>query len=157
MEWFKSQTARDQIALVVGSIALIFYILIGMVYQPLQAKVANLQVTNTAAQQDLQWMVQSAAQVKALQGDSSKAFNVVQGSISQVVDSTVRQSGLKMKRFQPSGDNQAQVWLESVPYNAAISWLHDIENQFGFTIDSASINATSQPGLINLRVRLTSQ
>jgi len=155
MEWFKAQTIRDQLALVIGGIALLIYVLVGMIYQPLQAKVSDLEFRNQAVSADLKWMVQSAAQVKALSGKTSSIEPAQQGSISQVVNNSVRQAGLKMKRFQPSGDKQAQIWLEGVPYAAAIGWLNDIENRFGYTIDSASINASSQSGMINLRVRLT--
>jgi type II secretory pathway component PulM len=154
MEWFKSQTSRDQVAIVVGGIALVIYILVGLIYQPIQTRIENLQTSNDTARADLQWMMESASTVKAMQGNSAKTNAGPSGSISQVVDKSVRDAGLKMKRFQPNGDKQAQVWLEGVPYAASIAWLNALENSYGYSLDSVSINASSQSGLINVRVKV---
>lgn len=150
--WFKAQSSRDQIAIAVLAVAVFVYVLIGGVYQPLLAKQAQLSAANEAASEDLRWMLGAASQVKA--APVKKVASSSGGSLSQVIDASVRRAGIKMKRFQPSGDKQAQVWLENVPYTAAITWLNELEVERGYQIDSASISAASQPGMVNVRIRV---
>lgn len=150
--WFKAQSSRDQIAMVALVIALAVYFLIGVVYQPLVAKQEQLVAANETASEDLRWMLNAAAKVKA--APATTAVKNTGGALSQVIDSSVRRAGLKMKRFQPSGEKQAQIWLENVPYSAAVTWLNELEIERGYQIDSASLSAASQPGLVNLRVRV---
>lgn len=150
--WFKAQTSRDQIAIVALAIAVVIYVLVGWIYQPLQAKQAQLTQANDVAAEDLRWMLGAAAKVKA--APAKQASSSSGGSLSQVIDASVRRAGLKMKRFQPSGDKQAQVWLENVPYSAAMTWLNELEVERGYRIDSASITAASQSGTVNVRIRV---
>ncbi len=150
--WFKAQTSRDQIAIVALAIAVVIYVLVGWIYQPLQAKQAQLTQANVVAAEDLRWMLGAAAKVKM--APAKQASTRAGGSLSQVIDASVRRAGLKMKRFQPSGDKQAQVWLENVPYAAAMTWLNELEVERGYRIESASITAASQSGTVNLRIRV---
>lgn len=150
--WFKAQTSRDQIAIVALAIAVVIYVLVGWIYQPLQAKQAQLTQANDVAAEDLRWMLGAAAKVKT--APAKQASSSAGGSLSQVIDASVRRAGLKMKRFQPSGDKQAQVWLENVPYAAAMTWLNELEVERGYRIDSASITAASQSGTVNVRIRV---
>ena len=150
--WFRAQTSRDQVAIVALAIAVVVYVLVGWIYQPLQAKQAQLTQANDVAAEDLRWMLSAAAKVKATPAKAVKASG--SGSLSQVIDASVRRAGLKMKRFQPSGDKQAQVWLENVPYAAAMTWLNELEVERGYRIDSASITAASQSGTVNVRIRV---
>ncbi len=150
--WFATQTSRDQVAIVALAVAAVIYVLVGWIYQPLQAKQWQLAQANETAAEDLRWMLGAAAQVQAAPAKQAKSSSG--GSLSQVIDASVRRAGLKMKRFQPSGDKQAQVWLENVPYAAAMTWLNDLEVERGYRIDSASITAASQSGSVNVRIRV---
>ena len=152
MQWFKTQTSRDQVAIVALLVAIILYVLVGMIYQPLQEKQAQLSVANESASEDLRWMLNAVAQYKAV--PTSQGSAQAGGSLSQVIDASVRRAGLKIKRFQPSGDKQAQVWLENVPYAAAMTWLNELEVERGYSIDSASVTAASQSGHVNIRIRV---
>lgn len=152
IQWFRAQSSRDQIAMVALGIAIFLYVVVGMLYQPMQAKQQQLVVANQAASDDLQWMLSAAASVKA--APAKAVSNASSGPLSQVIDASVRRAGLKMKRFQPSGDDQAQVWLENVAYGAAMTWLNELEVERGYRIDSASITAASQPGMVNVRIRV---
>ncbi|HSG62466.1 MAG TPA: type II secretion system protein M [Pseudomonadales bacterium] len=150
--WFHAQSSRDQVAIVALALALLLYIVVGLIYQPLQAKQQQLVLANQAASEDLQWMLGAAAKIKMAPAQKTK--NASGGSLSQVIDSSVRRAGLTMKRFQPSGDNQAQVWLENVPYTATMTWLNELEVERGYRIESASVTAASQSGTVNVRIRV---
>ncbi|MEY3017461.1 MAG: hypothetical protein RL336_596 [Pseudomonadota bacterium] len=150
--WFKAQSIRDQIAIVALAIALLLYLMIGVIYQPLVAKQAQLVSANEAASEDLRWMLNAAAKVKA--APAKTAVKNTGGALSQVIDASIRRAGLKMKRFQPNGEKQAQIWLENVPYSAAVTWLNELEIERGYQIDSASLSAASQTGFVNVRVRV---
>lgn len=155
LEWFNQQSRRDQIVLVIGSVVLGAYILWSAVVSPLQSRAAQLQASNQEALSQLSWMLESAAEAKARMaaGGSAGASQAV-GNLTQLIDSTARAAGLTMKRFQPNGDDQAQVWMDGMPFAAVSNWLYELEVTRGLELGSVSISNASTPGTVNLRVRI---
>jgi type II secretory pathway component PulM len=71
-----------------------------------------------------------------------------------VVDSSLPQHKLVMKRYQPIGEQGAQVWLEDASLPEVIAWLSALEAGSGMRLDNVSIVSSDKQGYVKTRVRL---
>jgi type II secretory pathway component PulM len=82
-----------------------------------------------------------------------------QDSLVVLIDRAARESGLgqALTGSQPSGDGGMRVQLEKAPFNSLVAWLARLSEQNGVRVESASIDAANEPGLVNagivLRIR----
>lgn len=154
MEWFTALPRRQQWAVVIGGIVVVFYVLYMALWAPLGDKVDKLSMRNQGAVTNLQWLRESAEEVKQLRG-SGGGRSASQMSLSQMVDTSVARHGVRMSRFQPSGKTEAQVWLDKVEFNRLVAWLDQMENGYGVAIKNIAINAGNEEGMVNARVRFS--
>lgn len=153
-EWFNNLERREQWALVVGSALLLVYLFYLLVWSPLNSRIENLQQRNTAAADVLVYMQNGVQEIKQLRGGASTTRGGSGGqSLSQMVDQSAAQHGIRISRFQPSGNNEAQVWLENIPFNKLLAWLDQMENSYGVRVKNIAVNNASAVGIVNVRVR----
>lgn len=154
MEWFTALPRRQQWFVVSGAIVVVLYVLYMALWAPLGDKVDKLSMRNQGATANLQWLRESAAEVQQLRG-SGGGSRQSQMSLSQMVDTSVARHGIRMSRFQPSGQTEAQVWLDTVEFNRLVAWLDQMENGYGVAIKNIAINAGNSDGMVNARVRFS--
>ncbi len=152
-EWFNNLERREQWILLAGAAFVVIYILFGVVLGPLNNDVTSLTTRNQAASETLQWMHQGAAQVKKLRGGGRGNAASAQLGLSKMVDQSAAREGLRVSRFQPSGNNEAQVWLDKISFNRLVAWLDRMENTHGASVMNITINAANETGTVNVRVR----
>jgi type II secretory pathway component PulM len=73
-----------------------------------------------------------------------------------VVDGAAREAGLgtALTSSEPSGAGGLQVRLEKAPFDAIIAWLARLSEQDGIRVDSATMDAAGQPGIVNAGIVL---
>lgn len=153
---FDQLPLRQQWLLVVAAILVVVYIAVAVVYQPLVAKRNLLAQQNSGAEQTVQWMRGAIAEIRALRGAGNTNAAAASGmSLSQLVDSAAARHGLRVTRFQPAGDNEAQIWMDKVAFDSIVMMLDQLENQYGLDVLSVAVNGASAPGLVNVRLRLS--
>ena len=155
MEWFNALPRRQQWFVVVGVIVVFFYLLYIALWAPLSGSIDKLGMQNQRATNDLHELRESAAKVKQLRGLGRSA--VIQGSdmsLSQMVDTAVARHRIKMNRFQPSGQNEAQLWFDNVDFNRMLAYLDQMENGYGVVIKNIAVNAGNSEGLVTVRLRV---
>jgi type II secretory pathway component PulM len=136
-----------------GGIALALIILIGGILLPLQSAVSSAEARNDTKRQDLMWMRANAAEIRAagsqLPADSSEAPVVL-------VDRVGRAAGLTdaLRGTQPSGSG-VRVQLEGAPFDVVVTWLATLDQRYGLSIESITVDRTVKPGLINASITFT--
>jgi general secretion pathway protein M len=151
-EWFNSLERREQWLVIVGGVCVTFYLLYLLILAPLNKKIELLEVRNQGASETLEWMKQSVAELNSLRG-STKSTSTGGLELSKMVDQSAARHGVRVTRFQPSGDDEAQVWLDKAEFNKLVAWLDQMENAYGVSIKNISMNAGNNPGIVNVRVR----
>lgn len=151
-EWFNELERREQWIVIAGAVTVLLYVLYMSVLAPINDKIATLQLRNKGAAETLQVIQQGAQEINALRGASSGGSG--RGvSLSKMVDQSAAKFNIRVSRFQPSGNNEAQVWLEKVDFNQLIAWLDQMENGYGVAVSNVSMNSANNPGTVNARVR----
>jgi general secretion pathway protein M len=75
-----------------------------------------------------------------------------------IVDRSARESGLAsaLSGSEPGGPGSLSVRLEKAPFDALVGWLARLAQQNGVSVDSAVIERTGAPGLVNANIVLHS-
>jgi len=162
--WWSGLQKREQQAILVGAGLLLLVMLWAFGWQPYQQDQSKLAARIEARQHQLIEVNQIASRAKAMQGrQQSTVHTNARGdrSLLRLSDETARAAGLAaaLKRIEPDSDQRVQVWLEAAPFDPLISWLEQLEKQYGVSVDSASISRVSSAvsGSVNAHITLQEQ
>ena len=144
---------RERRLLLVGAVAAAAILVFGMLI-PLDHSVAHAQQRLAKKRADLSWMQSVAPQIALL----PPAAAVNGESLLVIVDRSARESGLAsaLSGSEPGGPGSLSVRLEKAPFDALVGWLARLAQQNGVSVDSAVIEKTGAPGLVNANIVLHS-
>jgi len=139
--------ALTALVIVVG--LLLFYFII---FQPIQNYHDHAQ-QNAAMRQELyQWLESKQSQVKALK-KTSPAGQSGNQSLLTLVTTTLKETGISVKRIQPEGNDRIRVWLEAIPFNRLLGTLNRLRGQYGLNVEEISVDR-QKPGKVDARITI---
>lgn len=155
--WLESLEPRERLLLAIGAAAVVLFLVFVLVLLPLRANYHKLQ-TSVAEQRDtVQWMQQSARQVRQLQASGGAASQNLGGrSLLAVTDSTARAGGLgaALKRIEPEGGTGVRVWLDGAPFDELVKWLGTLNTSHGVDVANATMERSESAGRVDARLTL---
>jgi general secretion pathway protein M len=142
---------RERRMLIIGGVALLGIIIFSILL-PLNRSVAHARARLEQKRADLAWM-QTVA-VPVLSGAPQTGTS--NESLLLTVDRTTREAGLEktVRGSEPGANGALSLRLEKAPFDALVAWLARLAQQNGVTIDSATIEKTADPGLVNVTLVL---
>jgi len=146
-------STRERRLLLIGAIAVVAILIFGMLI-PLDRGVSHAQQRLAKKRADLGWMQSVAPQIALL-----PPATVANGeSLLVIVDRSAREAGLAsaLSGSEPGGPGSLTVRLEKAPFDVLVGWLARLAQQNGVTVDSAVIEKTGAPGLVNASIVLHS-
>jgi type II secretory pathway component PulM len=77
-------------------------------------------------------------------------------SLLVIIDRSARESGLAsaLSGSEPGSGGNLSVRLEKAPFDVLVGWLARLAQQNGVTVDSAIIEKSGTPGLVNANIVL---
>jgi general secretion pathway protein M len=150
---YSQLAARDQRILRIGAIAVAAIVLL-WIFLPLQRKLVVARQKLETQHTDLQWM-RSVAPTLAAAGPAI-ATQATGESLVVLIDRTARESGLgqALTGSQPASEGSMRVQLERADFNLLTGWISRLASQHGVRVESASVTAQGEPGLVNVSVQL---
>ncbi|MGZ9896815.1 type II secretion system protein M [Shewanella gaetbuli] len=146
--WWQGLQLREQ--QLVGSCGI--FVVIGILYwgiwSPISAAQEEAERNYNSAQQTLSYVKTTANKIAGLK--SSGSAPKARGSLSSIVNQTAGQYSLEITRMQPQG-NKIQLWMDDVPFDALLSYLHDLVVQKGLTLESVDLSESDTVGFVNVR------
>ena len=108
----------------------------------------------TAKQQDLVWMRSVANNVRMA---SAARGGTTNESLVVLINRTAQQAGIgtALTNQAPQGDNAIRVQLKSAGFDAVVTWLGILDQQYGVVVDNASVDHSDKTGIVNASVLLT--
>ncbi|QIR13164.1 type II secretion system protein M [Shewanella aestuarii] len=146
--WWQGLAVREQQLVAFCSVFVVIGILYWGIWAPISNAQENAERNHAAAQQTLTYVKQSANKIAGLKQTGAKAK--VTGSLSSIVNQTAGQYKLEITRMQPQG-NKIQLWMDEVPFDTLLSYLNDLVDQKGLTLDSVDIAESDTLGLVKVR------
>ncbi len=156
-QWFEGLQSRERLLVMLGSVALVLLVLYLMIWEPMFSRYHKLKSSVAEQQQTLDWMQQSAGQIKALQGSTSAGTAQGLGgrSLLSVVDQSARSGGLgsSIKRIEPDGKKGVKVWFEGAGFDQMIVWLGNLTRRYQIETNMVTIQPQGD-GRVNARISL---
>ncbi len=149
---YQSLPDRDRRALQLLALFLAPLLLYLLLLKPSVNYYASAKANYSDKQQLLDWMKSNAALIPANTQTTQRNADL---PLLQVASQTAAESGLKLDRVQPRGDNRVRIWLNEVAFQQLILWYSKLQ-QNGITIASVSIDKTKKPGIVSVQCLLTS-
>jgi general secretion pathway protein M len=148
--WYAGLQAREQRMVAVGGVLLALIILVGGILMPLQSATSRAVDHTKQQRDDLAWMRANSAEIRAAAGqmvvDTGEAPLVL-------VDRTGRMAGLTdaLRGTQPSGTG-VRVQLEGASFDSLVTWLANLDQNYGLGVDSITLDRAAKPGLVNANI-----
>jgi general secretion pathway protein M len=144
---------RERRLVTFGGIAAVVLLIFGIVL-PLETSVSRAQARVEKKQEDLQWMRQVGPELAA--AGPTIAQPATQDSILVIVDRAARESGLgsALTSSEPTGPGGLRVRLEKAPFGLIVGWLARLADQHGIQVESATMDSTGEPGVVNAGIVL---
>lgn len=147
-KWRQLETRERQMVSALGVVFVIalFYFLI---WSPLHTGVAEAEQRIETQKKNLHWMQSSATQLLQAKGQSASPTRKSSGSLSQKVNRTAGQHGIKLSRIQPQKQDLS-VRIDQVEFNKLLAWLETMEQQ-GIQGVSLDLSREDAPGMVEVR------
>ena len=151
--WYSSLPTRDRnlfLAIIVLLVVTLFYL---VVWEPIHQG-RDLQQQKLKSQQEIHsWMQSAASEVSTLQRSGTRKVDNKQ-PLALILENSSKISGLKqsINKIESSGKNGAQVKIDSASFDQLLIWLNTLEQQYGVTITTASIDRNDTAGTISARL-----
>ena len=151
-EWFSQLNQREQVSLILLSLALLLYLMYMFVWSPLDDNREDLVVQNVAVAESLvrvDAMVSELLQLRSGDGQAGAKRNLM-----NVINASTGRLQLPVSRLQPNSRGEIQVRLEGASFDDALRWLHEMEYQEGLLLRELSVTQTGTVGRVNITVRI---
>jgi general secretion pathway protein M len=151
--WYSGLQEREQRMVAIGSVVVALLILVLGILMPLQSAVSNAARRNATKREDLAWMQLNAPEVRA----SGNQLPAETGEAPVVlVDRVGREAGLAgaLRGTQPNG-NGVRVQLEAAPFDTLVTWLATLDERYGLSIETITVDRAARPGVVNASITFT--
>jgi general secretion pathway protein M len=148
--WYSGLQEREQRMVAIGGIAMAFLILVVGILMPLHSAVSTAVSRNETKRDDLEWMQENASVIRA----AGNQLPATTGEAPVVlVDRVGREAGLAsaLRGTQPSGTG-VRVQLEAAPFDTMITWLATLDEHYGLSIESITVDRAVRPGAVNANI-----
>jgi general secretion pathway protein M len=153
-DWLVNLSERER-NLVVAAGALVAVALLYLVLVlPFQASGKKMSTRVQQKTADLAWMQASAPQAMAAAGVAQAGAGGE--SLVVLVDRTAREAGLgtALRDQSPDGNNGLRLQIEGASFDTLVTWLANLQQQYGVSIESATVGGAAAPGLVNATLSL---
>ena len=153
--WLQGLKPRERalvaVAAALTGVTLIYLALVAPLSHAVTARQARIERKQT----DLNWMRGMAGPLRQLQSMQRNVNN--NESLVVVVDRSARQTGLAaaLTGQSPNGEQGIRVRLENAAFDSLVLWIGQLQQQYGLEIESANVDHTAKPGIVNATVTLS--
>ena len=155
--WYYGLQARERIMISAGAVLVVVTVLYLFVLSPFYGGL-NARAERVAQKEaDLAWMRSVAGDVMALSEDSPMPVAPSGESLVVLVDRAARECGLSsaLTGQTPNGATGIRVRLERADFDKLVLCLANLQQSHAVSIESATIDRTSEPGFVNASLVLS--
>lgn len=150
-DWWFSLQPRERWLISGGAVLLAVVALYTFALAPFYAAVDAQAERIARKETDLAWLRSAVPQVQALAARQLAVVVPGDESLVVLVDRTARESGLStaLTGQTPAGQSAIRVRLESAAFDAMLQWLGTLQQAHAVGVESATIDRTAKPGLVD--------
>lgn len=143
--WYAELNPREQLMVRVGAIAGAVLLVVGLVLQ-LHGVVQTAEKRLGAKRAAVAYIQSVLPELRAAPAPAGGGQSLV-----TVIDRTTRDAGLgvSLKGTEPSGASGVRVRLESASFAQLLLWMMRVQQEYGLSIQAATLEKTETPGRVN--------
>ncbi len=157
LKQYEMMPSRDRLALKVLAFSLILLFLYFGLWQPAYTYKKESSIYLQQQKDLLALVVENRPALSKLTSASS-ANNSSLNSQQLVTSVTnlAKQTGVVLKRFEPSGEREIKVWVDDAAFDKMITWLSTMKRTLNIRVEQISVEKSDGPGLVSARITLAS-
>ena len=149
--WYDGLGDRDRLALRLLSCFLAVVALYFAAVAPLMGYVDKAERRLEDERALLAWLRSHEGETAGATGGASPSRDQ---PVATVVNSTAKENGLTIRRYEPADQDGMRVWLEGVPFNAVIKWIVMLEGNHGIRAVEFNVEREGAAGRVSARITL---
>ncbi|MDD2816838.1 MAG: type II secretion system protein M [Thiotrichaceae bacterium] len=153
---FKNLNPRERYSLIVGSSALLVFLVYILLWQPWQNQVQEMRLRVGEQVDELAWMQQAAKEAKQLRtAGTASVPNRPTASLFSIIDSSMAQTSLAKanKRIEPSTEQEIRISFEQANFSDLIQWIAGLKQQYHLQVQVITLERLA--GNDSVKVQLT--
>ena len=153
---FKNLNPRERYSLIVGSSALLLFLIYILLWQPWQNQVQEMQLRVGEQVDELAWMQQAAKDVKQLRSVGTVSVpNRPTASLFSIIDSSMAQTSLAKanKRIEPNTEQEIRISFEQANFSDLIQWMAGLQQKYSLQVQVITLEKLA--GNDSVKVQLT--
>lgn len=151
-EWFSQLNQREQMSLLVLSVAVSLYLLYMFVWSPLDTRREQLAVQNTAIAESQVRVDAMVSQLLELREGGTRTG--AKRNLTSVINESTARFQLPVIRLQPNSRGEIQVRVENASFDDVLKWLHEMEYGQSLLVREVSVTPANTAGRVNVTVRI---
>ena len=151
-EWFSQLNQREQLSLLLLSLALLVYLLYILVLSPLESEREQLIAQKSAVIESQGRVDAMVSQLLQLREGGAKAG--AKRNLTSVINQSTSRLQLPVMRLQPNSRGEIQVRIENASFNDVLKWLNEMEYTESLLVREVSVTPAASAGRINITVRI---
>lgn len=157
LKQYEMMQSRDRLALKVLGFTLVLLFLYFGLWQPAQAYKHEAEI-HLQQQKDLLALVMENKSTLSKLSSASTSSQPTLNSQQLVssVTNLAKQSGVTLKRFEPSGESEIKVWVDDASFDKVMVWLSTLKRTLNVRVEQVSVEKSDKPGLVSARLTLSS-
>lgn len=156
-DWFFSLKPRERLMVLGGGVLVALVAIWMLALAPFYAAVSSRAERAAKKEGDLAWMRSVSGELLALNASAPAAAAPSGESLVVLIDRAARECGLSsaLTGQTPNGETGIRVRLESAEFDKLMVCLGTLQQAHAVEIESATIDRTAKPGLVNASLVLT--
>ena len=150
--FWNARNPREQAILGGGAVVLVLVFGYLLLWEPASIERARLTRNLPALRADLAEMETLAQEARGL--SANRAPSLQGDALTQALQDSLGQHGLKATRLMATGDNAVQLQLDKVPFGSVAGWLQDVRLQQRLKVTDARISYVGATALVNVTATL---
>lgn len=151
-DWFEQLNQREQLSVLVLGMVLVLYLLIMLIWSPLDEMRDDMARQNRGVAGSLKRVDAMASEVMSLrQNGNAKA---PRRNLTALINRTTAEHKLEVSRLQPNSRGEIQVRLEGAAFDDLLAWFHQLEYDLSLLLREISITQSGTSGRVNATVRV---
>ncbi|WP_335923933.1 type II secretion system protein M [Shewanella indica] len=146
--WWESLAQREQQLVAAMAVIVAVGVLYWGIWTPISNAEQKAQNNLNAQTQMLSFVKQTANKIAGIKQSGNRP--ALKGSLSTVVTQNAASYDLEITRMAPQG-KQIQIWMDEVPFDSLISYLGDLVQKQGLSLDSLDLAEGDSPGMVKVR------
>lgn len=148
--WFYALKPRERLIVLGGGALVLLTVIYLLGLAPFYKTLNDRSARVARKQADLAWMRSVAGEMQML-GANQPAAGASGESLVVLIDRSARECGLgsSLTGQTPSGETSIRVRLESAAFDTLIACLGSLQRMHSVSVDSATFDRTSKPGVVN--------